>query len=58
MNTYMDKNGNTFVRINNFWALDRKMRKEFGTNWKNKCIRTYGKEQLFENQYNSRGRLC
>ena len=53
---YIDKNGYKFQMILNFWALDRKMKNKFGTSWKNKCIRTYGTEQLFENRYNSAGK--
>ena len=57
--TYTDKNGHTFVKILNFWALDKKMTSDFGSGWKQRhqSMKTYGHEQLFENQYNSRGRL-
>ena len=55
--TYTDRQGNKFVLIKNFWALNIMMKKKLGANWKKKSIKTYGVEQLFENKYDSKGKL-
>ena len=56
--TYTDAKGTTYVKVINYWALAADMMVKYGRDWKNKAIGTYGHEQLFVNQYNSKGRLC
>lgn len=54
--TYIQKDGKVYNRIGNFWKLSADMMLELGKDWKQKSISTYGPEQLFENQYDSKGR--
>jgi hypothetical protein len=54
--TYTDSEGKTWVKIINFWSLSADMMIKYGKGWKKKALGTYGFEQLFINQYDSKGR--
>ena len=58
MDLYTDKNGKQWVQIRNFWSLHSEMLLKYGKKWKNQCLKSYGYEQLFENQYNLKGVKC
>jgi hypothetical protein len=45
--TFRQQDGRVYIKILNFHALQRMMKKKYGDGWKERCLTTYGSEQLY-----------
>ena len=54
--TFRQQDGRVYIKILNFHALQRMMKKKYGDGWKERCLITYGSEQLYDQKILNNGK--